>query len=590
MDVVTDNGIAYITVESHRSTTIADDLASGKLAIYQGVLRTDLENESDAAKGDALVVVHRALPGAAPNRLHDWIECQPVSAVADFLADRTGNIPATDLLNAGIGSFADGVFVIPPGVYYVEDVLISAKAPVDKGAFKIEATGAVFIGAGRIIINGCKRVKISGLDAPNHDLCFRGTWWSTFANMRFRRLVLGDEPGSHFNSNYWNEWRQCLFQGIVVGPNSSYNNKFDFYSCSLRGNAGQGFTGTLDYALDFTGDKNCQAWVFHGGDISYHGIDIILLSSMNTSDVEVFFDGVYFDTKYPKSISRQKTRIRSRGCHSGNDLPNSAPLPAVSRGEQDSWRQDRSAGWAQFSGVNLIPNGDFRTGLPSYVGAGAPVGSTGGATITEMSGAGLYGRYININQPTNGVVRFRPRAVPFNGRYTSVVIIRNANPGETSVQLGFNSLYNQFTISSSEWSFWTLTSGADIASGTVPDIILSRPDGTPFNVDVCYASVAFGEGGMPFMPALPSQELNGSAGYNPPSLAPGASASTTVTVKGCAFGDHVLQPGFTIDTQGVEMRARISAADTVTVTFTNSTPATIDLGAGTLHVRVQKRS
>jgi hypothetical protein len=50
-DVYTDNGIAYIVVISHTSTSIANDAANGKVKVWQGVLFSDL----DAPSGSTLV-------------------------------------------------------------------------------------------------------------------------------------------------------------------------------------------------------------------------------------------------------------------------------------------------------------------------------------------------------------------------------------------------------------------------------------------------------------------------------------------------------------------------------------------------------
>lgn len=78
-----------------------------------------------------------------------------------------------------------------------------------------------------------------------------------------------------------------------------------------------------------------------------------------------------------------------------------------------------------------------------------------------------------------------------------------------------------------------------------------------------------------------------SATYNPPSLADGAGVTTTVASTGAALGDFVL-PSFSLDLQGVQLTAYVSAADTVLVRFQNETGASVDLGSGTLRVRVLK--
>lgn len=78
------------------------------------------------------------------------------------------------------------------------------------------------------------------------------------------------------------------------------------------------------------------------------------------------------------------------------------------------------------------------------------------------------------------------------------------------------------------------------------------------------------------------------ATVDPPSLASGAvSTIATLTVTGAALGDFVKE-SFSLDLQGVRLAAWVSAADTVKYQFSNPTAGTIDLGSGTLKVRVER--
>ncbi len=87
---------------------------------------------------------------------------------------------------------------------------------------------------------------------------------------------------------------------------------------------------------------------------------------------------------------------------------------------------------------------------------------------------------------------------------------------------------------------------------------------------------------------LDGQELEGSATYDPPSLADGAGASTTVTVQGAELGDFAAA-SFGGDLLGITLTAYVSAANTVTVRFQNESAGIVDLGSSTLRVRVFKR-
>jgi hypothetical protein len=79
--------------------------------------------------------------------------------------------------------------------------------------------------------------------------------------------------------------------------------------------------------------------------------------------------------------------------------------------------------------------------------------------------------------------------------------------------------------------------------------------------------------------------LEASVTYDPPSLAAGEGVTTTVTVTGAALGDFS-RASFGVDLQSVTLTAWVAAADTVSVRFQNSTTGSVDLGSGTLRVRV----
>lgn len=82
--------------------------------------------------------------------------------------------------------------------------------------------------------------------------------------------------------------------------------------------------------------------------------------------------------------------------------------------------------------------------------------------------------------------------------------------------------------------------------------------------------------------------LDGSATYDPPSIAAGGTTTTTVTVTGAALGDYAV-PSFSLTLSGLIMTAYVSAADTVTVALFNPTAGAIDLSSGTLRARVFRR-
>ncbi|MFX6505030.1 phage tail fiber protein [Acinetobacter baumannii] len=73
--------------------------------------------------------------------------------------------------------------------------------------------------------------------------------------------------------------------------------------------------------------------------------------------------------------------------------------------------------------------------------------------------------------------------------------------------------------------------------------------------------------------------------YDPPSLAAGAVQSTTVTLAGAVVGDAVVC-SFSLALNGTRMWAEVTAANTVTVYHQNPTNAAVDIGSGTLIVKL----
>jgi hypothetical protein len=74
--------------------------------------------------------------------------------------------------------------------------------------------------------------------------------------------------------------------------------------------------------------------------------------------------------------------------------------------------------------------------------------------------------------------------------------------------------------------------------------------------------------------------------WDPPSLAAGASATTTVAMVGVLPGDEVAA-SFSADLQGLVLTAYVSAAGTVTAVLFNPTGGAVDLASGTLTVTVR---
>lgn len=83
--------------------------------------------------------------------------------------------------------------------------------------------------------------------------------------------------------------------------------------------------------------------------------------------------------------------------------------------------------------------------------------------------------------------------------------------------------------------------------------------------------------------------IEGSATWDPGSIAVGGMEAKDVTATGAALGDFVLA-SFSLDVTDLTISATVTAANTVTVVLANNTAGAVDLGSGTVYVRVIARA
>lgn len=76
-----------------------------------------------------------------------------------------------------------------------------------------------------------------------------------------------------------------------------------------------------------------------------------------------------------------------------------------------------------------------------------------------------------------------------------------------------------------------------------------------------------------------------SATWNPGSIVDGNEEAVAVTVPGAKLGDFALA-SFSLDLADLDLGVAVTAANTVTAVLGNDTGGAIDLGSGTLRVKV----
>ena len=81
--------------------------------------------------------------------------------------------------------------------------------------------------------------------------------------------------------------------------------------------------------------------------------------------------------------------------------------------------------------------------------------------------------------------------------------------------------------------------------------------------------------------------LDTRANYDPPNIIAGSAVTTDFTVKAARFGDFVLVSEL-YDLQGIQLTGYVSGAGTVTAVFYNGSANAVNLGTGTVTIRLIK--
>lgn len=206
-----------------------------------------------------------------------------------------------------------------------------------------------------------------------------------------------------------------------------------------------------------------------------------------------------------------------------------------------------------------------------------------------LTGAGVYFRG-NIQNGLNFVDYLTNRILDIPGLSSGAIIQVRSTLTDSALNLrpkggggvAFQNANGAVNLSVSSLSAPTGYLALSASTAAIPAVTAT---GSATDIDINV--VPKGTGRMKQSGNVVPYYLSGSATYDPPSLADGVGATTTVTVTGAALGD-MAHASFSLDTSGITITAWVSAANTVSVRFQNESGGVLDIGSGTLKAWVLK--
>ena len=198
-------------------------------------------------------------------------------------------------------------------------------------------------------------------------------------------------------------------------------------------------------------------------------------------------------------------------------------------------------------------------------------------TTPELAGLNIVGPFsVSITGPMN--LLKNPSGAGFLPNYM-------ADYGAT---LTIDNCSFNFTSPAAGAQFCKASNGGTVVlTSTVTSIGDTPTYGVSVNKGIVYrgGSTIAGSSGDQVVDGLIVPSQTGSVTYDPPSIAAGGQATTTVTITGVALGDTVTA-SFSNSLNGLTLSAYVSSANTVTCVFFNPTAGAIDLASGTLRAKV----
>lgn len=380
------------------------------------------------------------------------------------------------------------------------DITVLSKGRPHTKSFVLNFTGSIFSGSGRIIFDSCKKLHIEGVQILSNSLDLRGVWESTFLNCKASEIILSQTEGVEFSPCYWNKFDTCTFQTLILGGALyGYTNSNLFLNCVFTAHVGVGFTLEKDYNIILEAGASSQMLNFVNGDFSYAKEKILKIDT--DKDVEISFTGSYFDSGTPYTdtlLSNQRVSVSH--CHVGGKFRHDLPLVEALKTPHNYVGTVAEFNTSNYVPVNFIRNGSLKKKMTEYrTTEGGFIQSTT-ATISDVVINDKVS-YIKMTTPASSNTNsyFASVPLPFEGRYTFVLIARLVGETEKELNFSFGGQYYNYTLKN-EWMVISLSPTASLAQDTVYNILMRTVDKSAFTVDIKYVGVNAGADGIMFAP------------------------------------------------------------------------------------------
>lgn len=269
-------------------------------------------------------------------------------------------------------------------------------------------------------IERCKRITVEGLRV-NGTVYLNGVWESSFKNVMFHDVYIGNYAYSVFGEFYWNSFDTCIIKSLHIYTGTLYKtecNQNIFTNCKIWSDVAE--------CLNIYGSKDAQALVFNNCDLfskfdysSFQSTHYILKIEQEVNDVSIFFEGSTYNDGtlfLPDDLKNVKVYVN------GNIVgPNGGGLKAC---KIDTASISRASELSSFRGgmrsinspINFIVNGDLGADTNGLVVIGYQ-------STVQSGNHGLKNKKIKFNGSAQfDSVQFYTNPLPFDGFYSLHVI------------------------------------------------------------------------------------------------------------------------------------------------------------------------